>query len=164
MPKDMAAFSEYSDRARNGGGDTKLVRFEESKPLPSYLVALAVGPFEIIDGGKGRKNNTPLRVITTRGHRDEVKYALEITPKVFTALENYFGVPYPYEKLDQITIPVTVAFGAMENAGLITYQSSILADASAGRDSRQAAEHDRSDHSRDRPPMVWKHGDTGVVG
>ena len=50
----------------------------------------------------------------------------EITPKVFNALENYFGIPYPYEKLDQITIPITVAFGAMENAGLITYHSSIL--------------------------------------
>ena len=36
---------------------------------------------------------------------------------MFSALENYFGIPYPYEKLDQITIPITVAFGAMENAG-----------------------------------------------
>ncbi len=127
VPKDMSAFSNTPIERETVEGDTKLVRFQESKPLPSYLVALAVGPFEIIDGGKAGKNNTPLRVITTRGHRDEVKYALEITPKVFTALENYFGVPYPYEKLDQITIPVTVAFGAMENAGLITYQSAILA-------------------------------------
>ena len=87
---------------------------------------MAVGPFEIIDGGTAGKNKTPLRVITTRGHRDEARYTLEITPKVFNALENYFGIPYPFEKLDQITIPITVAFGAMENAGLITYRSSIL--------------------------------------
>jgi cytosol alanyl aminopeptidase len=127
VPKDMQAFANTPIEGETVEGDTKLVRFRESKPLPSYLVALAVGPFEIIDGGKAGKSNTPLRVITTRGHRDEVKYALEVTPKVFTALENYFGVPYPYEKLDQITIPVTVAFGAMENAGLITYQSAILA-------------------------------------
>jgi alanyl aminopeptidase len=127
VPKDLQVFANTPIERETVEGDTKLVRFRESKPLPSYLVAMAVGPFEIIDGGKAGRNKTPLRVITTRGHRDEVKYALEITPKVFTALENYFGVPYPYEKLDQITIPVTVAFGAMENAGLITYQSSILA-------------------------------------
>jgi cytosol alanyl aminopeptidase len=127
VPRDMHAFANTPIERETVEADTKIVRFRESKPLPSYLVALAVGPFEIIDGGKAGKNKTPLRVITTRGHRDEVKYALEVTPKVFAALEDYFGVPYPYEKLDQITIPVTVAFGAMENAGLITYQSSILA-------------------------------------
>src|SRR4051794_22380655 len=88
VPKDMSAFSNTPIERETVDGDTKLVRFQESKPLPSYLVALAVGPFEIIDGGKAGKNSTPLRVITTRGHRDEVKYALEITPKVFTALEN----------------------------------------------------------------------------
>ena len=87
---------------------------------------MAVGPFEIIDGGAAGRNKTPLRVIATRGHKDEAKFVLETTPKVFSALEEYFGMPYPYEKLDQITIPVTVAFGAMENAGLITYASNIL--------------------------------------
>ena len=106
FPRTCEAFANTPIERETVEGDTKLVRFRESKPLPSYLVALAVGPFEIIDGGKAGRNNTPLRVITTRGHRDEVKYALEVTPKVFTALENYFGVPYPYEKLDQITIPV----------------------------------------------------------
>ena len=125
---------QYSDRERNGRRRIpRSYDSEESKPLPSYLVAMAVGPFEIIDGGTAGKNKTPLRVITTRGHRDEAKYALEITPKVFSALENYFGVPYPYEKLDQITIPVTVAFGAMENAGLITYRILHPCYASAGR-------------------------------
>jgi alanyl aminopeptidase len=126
VPKGMEAFANTPIESEQAEGDTKIIRFRESKPLPSYLVALAVGPFEIIDGGTAGKNKTPLRVIATRGHRDEAKHTLEITPKVFAALEDYFGIPYPYEKLDQITIPVTVAFGAMENAGLITYQSSIL--------------------------------------
>ena len=126
VPKGMEAFANTPVESDRVEESVRVVRFRESKPLPSYLVAMAVGPFEIIDGGTAGKNKTPLRVITTRGHRDEAKYALEITPKVFSALENYFGIPYPYEKLDQITIPITVAFGAMENAGLITYRSSIL--------------------------------------
>jgi cytosol alanyl aminopeptidase len=126
VPRAMEAFANTPVESERVSGETKVVQFRESKPLPTYLVAVAVGPFEIIDGGVAGKNKTPLRVITTRGHKNEAKYTLEVTPKVFTALEEYFGIPYPYEKLDQITIPVTVAFGAMENAGLITYQSSLL--------------------------------------
>ncbi len=126
VPKALLAFANTPVEAERVSGETKIVQFRESKPLPTYLVAMAVGPFEVIDGGVAGRNKTPLRVITTRGHKDEAKHTLEVTPKVFNALEEYFGIPYPYEKLDQITIPVTVAFGAMENAGLITYQSSIL--------------------------------------
>jgi aminopeptidase N len=122
----MEAFANTPIESEKTEGATRVVVFRESKPLPSYLVAMAVGPFEIIDGGTVGRNKTPLRVIATKGHRAEASYTLEVTPKVFTALENYFGIPYPYEKLDQITIPVTVAFGAMENAGLITYQSPLL--------------------------------------
>jgi cytosol alanyl aminopeptidase len=126
VPEDLLAFANTPVESEQVNGDTKVVRFRESKPMPTYLVAMAVGPFEIIDGGTAGKNKTPLRVIATKGHKDEAKHALEVTPKVFNALEEYFGIPYPYEKLDQITIPVTVAFGAMENAGLITYASNIL--------------------------------------
>ncbi|HYP05075.1 MAG TPA: M1 family aminopeptidase, partial [Bryobacteraceae bacterium] len=126
VPAGLEAFGNTPVETDKTEGVTRVVRFRESKPLPSYLVAMAVGPFDVIDGGTVGRNKTPLRVIATKGHRDEAKYTLEVTPKVFTALENYFGLPYPYEKLDQITVPVTVAFGAMENAGLITYQSPLL--------------------------------------
>jgi alanyl aminopeptidase len=39
-------------------------------------------------------------------------------------LENYFDIPYPYEKLDEVAIPLFA--GAMENAGLVTYGSNII--------------------------------------
>ncbi|MBV8761083.1 MAG: ERAP1-like C-terminal domain-containing protein, partial [Deltaproteobacteria bacterium] len=45
-------------------------------------------------------------------------------------LEDWFGIPYPYDKADELTIPMTVGFGAMENPGLVTYaQDLILVDA-----------------------------------
>jgi alanyl aminopeptidase len=43
---------------------------------------------------------------------------------VFNALEEYFGIPYPFDKLDQIAF--TFDGGAMENVGLITYGQSLL--------------------------------------
>ena len=95
------------------------VEFATTKPLPSYLVAFGVGPFDIVDGGK-TKSGIPVRMITMHGRGAEAAYAAKSTARVLDLLEEWFGIPYPYEKLDMLTIPVTVGFGAMENAGLVT--------------------------------------------
>jgi alanyl aminopeptidase len=104
--------------------------FAETRPLPTYLVALAVGPFDVVNGGTAGVNHTPLRYLTPKGRGREARYAAAITPRLVERLEDYFGIPYPFEKLDSITIPHLVTFGAMENVGLITYGSELmLADA-----------------------------------
>jgi alanyl aminopeptidase len=104
----------------------KVYVFKETKPLPSYLVAFAVGQFDFVPAGYAGKNRAPVRIITPKGHADEAKYAAEVTATILTRLENYFGIPYPYEKSDQLAIPSTFGFGAMENAGLVTYGQTIL--------------------------------------
>ena len=104
----------------------KRVRFAPTPPLPSYLIAFAVGPFDVVDGGRAGKKGTPLRYIVPKGHAAEVAYAREATPRLLAALEDYFGQAYPYDKLDAVAIPLTVGFGAMENVGLITYVSPLL--------------------------------------
>lgn len=106
-------------------GGMKTVRFAATKPLPTYLIALGVGPFEIVNGGKAGKNGVPLRIIVPKGRSHEVAYATKVTPELLALLEDYFGMPYPYEKLDQIV--VLRKPGAMENAGLITYGLPIIA-------------------------------------
>ncbi len=100
--------------------------FARTKPLPTYLVAFAVGPFDIVPGGAAGANHTPLRYLTPRGRGAEARFAKESTPRLLELLEEYFGTPYPYEKLDTVTIPATVGFGAMENVGMITYSADIL--------------------------------------
>jgi alanyl aminopeptidase len=103
----------------------KMVRFKESPPLPSYLVALAVGRFDVVDAG--RVGPTPVRVIVPRGKRADAAYAATAIPQLLKLLEDYVGMPFPYEKLDSVIMPVSDF--AMENAGLITYaESSLLAD------------------------------------
>ncbi|WP_137940104.1 M1 family metallopeptidase [Chitinivorax sp. B] len=109
---------------RDLGKGMKQVRFAPTKPLPSYLVAFGVGPFDALDGGM--VGNVPVRYITPRGRAQEARYAKENTPAVLQALEGYFGMPYPYEKLDSLVIPMTMGFSAMENPGLITYRSNVL--------------------------------------
>jgi len=120
------------------GGGLKKVVFKETKPLPSYLVAFGVGPFEFVDAGTAGRNKVPVRIVVPRGRTADAKYAAEVTATILTRLENYFGIPYPYEKADQVAIPNTAGFGAMENAGMVTYaQSIILADSKVDRISRQ---------------------------
>ena len=97
------------------------VRFAETKPLPSYLVALGVGPFDFVDAGKACKNKVSLRIVTMRGKSSRAQYASEATAPLLNLLEEYFGIPYPYEKLDLMSVPQGALFGAMENAGLITF-------------------------------------------
>ncbi len=109
-------------------GGTKKVVFERTKPLPSYLIALGVGPFDVVSAGTAGRNKVPIRMIVPKGRGAEARWAVASTGTILDLLETYFDIPYPYEKLDHLVIPQTVGFGAMENPGLVTYVStSILA-------------------------------------
>ncbi|HET9577791.1 MAG TPA: M1 family metallopeptidase [Usitatibacter sp.] len=101
-------------------------RFARTKPLPTYLVALAVGPFATADGGTAGEGRTPLRFVAPEGRAAEARFARSATPRVLQLLEAYFGTPFPFGKLDSVAIPGTTRFGAMENAGMITYDSRLL--------------------------------------
>jgi alanyl aminopeptidase len=98
-------------------GEMTKVVFAETAPLPSYLIAIAVGKFETVDiPGM----SIPGRVVTTPGKKHLTKLAVESTPKLLAGLENYFDTKYPYQKLDLITTP-EFWYGAMENPGAIVY-------------------------------------------
>jgi len=104
--------------------------FAKTRPLPTYLVAFGAGPYDVTDFGEippnsVRKTPLKLRGLTAKGKGNEVKYALDGTEPILTALEDYFGSPYPYEKLDLIAAP-EYAFGAMENPGAIVYLEYLL--------------------------------------
>ncbi|HLJ46216.1 MAG TPA: M1 family metallopeptidase [Bryobacteraceae bacterium] len=125
VPKDQRAFAntpQVSETPADGG--RKIVKFAESRPLPAYLVAFAAGPFEVVDAGTVGTKRTPVRVITPHGKASEAEYAVKAIPQLLGLLEQYFGMPYPYEKLDSIVMPISNF--AMENVGLITYGESLL--------------------------------------
>ncbi len=104
---------------------TKRVEFAPTKPLPSYLVAFGIGPFDVVDAG-ATKRGTPVRIIALARRGAEATYAAKTSARVVELAEDWFGTPYPYEKLDMLAIPLTVGFGAMENAGLITYTETLI--------------------------------------
>jgi alanyl aminopeptidase len=101
-------------------GGWKLVKFATTEPLPAELVAFAVGPFDVYDGGVAGQG-TPVRVITAKGHATEGRAAAQATAAILPRLEAYTGIPYAFGKLDHLALPEG-AFGAVENPGLITYR------------------------------------------
>ncbi|HQR30844.1 MAG TPA: M1 family metallopeptidase, partial [Anaeromyxobacteraceae bacterium] len=98
-------------------GDWRRVDFAESRPLPSYLVAFVVGPFEIVPGGTGGAAKVPIRFVVPRGRSGDLRYARAVTPRILDALESTVGLPYPYEKCDVAVVPRY--WGTMEHPGLV---------------------------------------------
>jgi hypothetical protein len=110
-------------------GGKQTVRFAQTPPIPTYLVAFAVGPFEVIDGGRA-KSGVPVRILTQRGYRALTTYAASATAGLIDNVEAWIGVPFPYAKLDVVTVPRTPHWWyAMENPGLITTSLGSLEDA-----------------------------------
>ena len=104
-------------------------RFARTLPLPTYLVALAVGPLDVVKApdlppNEVRRVPLPLRGVATRGQGPKLAFALQHTPDLVRRLETYFGLAYPYQKLDIISSPGMP--GAMENAGAVLFNDSYL--------------------------------------
>jgi aminopeptidase N len=103
--------------ARTAEGATALHRFAVTPAMPTYLVSVAVGRFDALEG---RAAGVPLRVLTAPGKRAQAQYAMQVTKQVLPYYTRYFGVPYALPKLDQLAVPST-RWGAMEDWGLISY-------------------------------------------
>jgi alanyl aminopeptidase len=103
-------------------GDRRVVEFEKTPPLPTYLLAIATGPLETV-AMQGLP--FPGRIVTVKGSARLAQEAARVTPPITLALEKYFGIPYPYRKLDVLAVPEFWP-GAMENAGAITFADRIL--------------------------------------
>jgi aminopeptidase N len=106
-----------------GPGDSKhTLKFATTKKLSTYLVAMLVGDFQCIDGSA---DNIPIRACATPDKKDQGKFALDAAEYIMHYYNDYFGVRYPFGKLDLIAIPDFEA-GAMENAGAITYRENYM--------------------------------------
>lgn len=122
VPSTYSALSNTPTQEELLQGNVRQITFAKTKPMPSYLVAVAVGDFEHTDI-KGM--SVPGKIYTAAGKASMSAEAVRISPMLLKTLEDYFGMLYPYQKLDQLAVP-EFNYGAMENAGLITYRDTIL--------------------------------------
>jgi alanyl aminopeptidase len=125
VPAGLVALSNTpAESEAKGAEGMKWVRFKETPPLPSYLVAVAVGPFSLVDAGVAGSRRTPLRVAALQGEGEQAALAARMVAPLLERLEGYFGVPFPYDKLDLVAVPTF--FGGMENVGLITMRNDAI--------------------------------------
>ena len=106
-----------------GNGATKTWKFAPTRKMSSYLVALVIGDMASESGQI--VNGIPLRIWTMRGKEHMGAFALAYTAKLLPWYEEYFGVPYHFEKYDQAAVPGFAA-GAMENSGLVLFRQEAL--------------------------------------
>jgi puromycin-sensitive aminopeptidase len=134
----LEAYSNGAEAARTTLDDGR-VRFEftETMKMSTYLLAFIVGPFEATDPVTA--GGTPVRIIVPKGNLHLTELALDNAVFCFEYLSDYYGIPYPEQKLDHIAIP-DFAAGAMENVGLITYRDAylVLDEAKASQSELQA--------------------------
>ena len=104
------------------------VAFDATPKMSTYLVALAVGDFECIEGAA---DGTPIRICSTPDKKGLTGFALESAQRILRYYNRYYSVKYPFKKLDVVAVP-DFAAGAMENVGAIFYRESyLLADPTA---------------------------------
>jgi puromycin-sensitive aminopeptidase len=125
VPADLFAASNgpiISEKLSDDGAE-RTVKFGTTIKMSTYLVAFIVGPFEAtepvdVDG-------VPLRIIHPVGKGHLTPFALESGAFSLRYFTDYYGIPYPAEKLDLVAVP-DFAFGAMENLGCVTFREVIL--------------------------------------
>jgi aminopeptidase N len=122
VPGNWVAVSNMPIESEKKIAGGKEVRFAATPPMSSYLNVFVAGELDLIES---RSGPTQIRVIATKGKAELGRYALEATAQILQYYNDYFGVPYPLPKLDQIALPGGFG-GAMENWGGITYYESAL--------------------------------------
>ena len=122
VPENWLAVSNMPIDSEQKIAGGKEVRFASTPPMSSYLNVFVAGELDLIESQVGP---TQIRVIATKGKARLGRYALEASAEILKYYNDYFGVPYPLPKLDQIAIPGGFG-GAMENWGGITYYESVL--------------------------------------
>jgi hypothetical protein len=71
-------------------GATVLHRFAPTPAMPSYLLAVAVGRYDVLED---RMGDLPLRIFTAPGKREQARFAMQATQQVLPFYASYFGRP-----------------------------------------------------------------------
>ena len=136
LPVDWEAVANGLLASREVVGDRATLTFTETKMLSSYLFSFAVGRFTVEQRDRdGRVMSMYHR--ETDGERVErnVDEIFDLHATSLAWLEDYTGIPYPFEKLDFVAVP-SFQYGGMEHPGAILYRSEgLFLDESATQNS-----------------------------
>ncbi|HXR91783.1 MAG TPA: M1 family aminopeptidase, partial [Steroidobacteraceae bacterium] len=117
-------------RVTHGAGQTTY-DWVESVPHSSYLTSIAVGPWRKVADHAGK---LPVDYYVPRSVSAETALrSFHLTPDMITFFGRAVGVPYPFEKYDQVVVENYI-FGGMENVSATTLTDATLHTARAEPD------------------------------
>jgi len=118
-PKNLLAVmsAEGNSQTSARGGD---YRFKMTRPIPSYLIAIAVGDLQF--RSLGRRTG----VYTEPATLEKAAFELSDTEKMVAATEKIYGA-YRWGRYDLLVLPPSFPFGGMENPMLTFATPTILA-------------------------------------
>lgn len=112
VPESMVSVSNgILVKQENLGNGSRKDYWEMNLPHAPYLVAIAVGNFGKVETTHG---DVPLGYYVEKGFEKGASKVFENTPKMVAFFEKKLGVPFPWQKYDQIVVRDFVS-GAMEN-------------------------------------------------
>ncbi|PSR32960.1 MAG: peptidase [Sulfobacillus benefaciens] len=122
-PEDVALSNAREIHSEMMSDGKRRVVFAETIPMSTYLVALVVGPFELTL--PDMVGLVPIRIAARPGFAELTAVARAAATGTLQFFQDYFGIPYPADKIDHVAIPDFEA-GAMENLGCVTYREEAL--------------------------------------
>ncbi len=124
VDEDLTAVSNAAPASDDAiDGARRRVRFADTMPMSTYLVAFIVGPLEATDPIDVA--GTPTRLVFPPGKGHLTAFGSEVADYSLRYLADYFDLPYPGDSMDLVAIP-DFAFGAMENVGCVTFRETLL--------------------------------------
>ena len=132
VPAGWRAVANGSLASREDGGDRALLTFTETDPISSYLFAFAAGEFEVEEAERdGRRMAMYHRETDLDRVERNAGAVFDLHASALAWLEEYTGIPFPFEKFDFVLVPA-FQYGGMEHPGAIFYRAdAMLLDESA---------------------------------
>jgi tricorn protease interacting factor F2/3 len=122
IDKDLDAISNMPAETVTDDGEKKLVKFQRTPRMSTYLLYLGIGKFEFHAVKLGK---TDIILATTRGKTKLGRFAQEEARRAIQYFNEYYDLPYALPKVHLISVP-EFAMGAMENWGAITFREVLL--------------------------------------
>jgi aminopeptidase N len=125
-PSKWLSAANGAELERTTSGDRTRVRFAQTQPLPTYLVAFACGHFTVETAERNGRTFRMFHRETDAAKVARNKDALfDLHARAIEFMERYTGIPYAFGKFDFMLIPA-FQFGGMEHAGKVLYNASGL--------------------------------------
>ncbi|MBE0651607.1 MAG: hypothetical protein IH595_12315 [Bacteroidales bacterium] len=132
IPKDWVAVANGAQISEQEQKNSTLLKFAETKPLPTYLFAFVAGKFHVVSRTiDGRKLTFYYRETDTAKVSRNLDAIFNLEANAIQWMEKYTGIPYPFGKFAFVAIPA-FQYGGMEHPGAILLRADrIFLDKSA---------------------------------